>query len=101
MPFCTLGFECFKRTDDALAACAADGKFHRHERKTEDEKEQKINKNECSTTVLSDDVWETPYIAKTDGTARRNQNEPEAGTNSSLSMMINPLKINFDGFIIA
>ena len=57
---------------------ASKGKFHRHDRDTEHNEEEKIDKNERPASVLPDEIRELPDIADTDRTAGTEENEAEA-----------------------
>ena len=70
------------RPHRTFLACTADGKFHRHDRQTEDEQEQHIAHDERAAAVLTDHPRELPYVAHADGTACGKQDEAETRAES-------------------
>ena len=65
------------RPHRTFLARTADGKFHRHDRQTEDEQEQHIAHDERAAAVLTDHPRELPYVAHADGAACGKQDETE------------------------
>ena len=65
------------RPHRTFLARTADGKFHRHDRQTEDEQEQHITHDERAAAVLTDHPRELPYVAHADGAACGKQDEAE------------------------
>ena len=65
------------RPHRTFLARTADGKFHRHDRQTEDEQEQHIAHDERAAAVLTDHPRKLPYVAHADGAACGKQDEAE------------------------
>ena len=82
MPLAARLLERLIRPHRTFLARTADGKFHRHDRQTEDEQEQHITHDERAAAVLTDHPWELPYVAHADGAACGKQDEAEARAES-------------------
>ena len=79
MPFCTGRLKHMERARRGFLAGAAHRKFHDHDRKTEQDKENKVNKDKRGAAVLSRNIRKTPDITQSYRTAGRNQDKSKPG----------------------
>ena len=89
MPLRSRLFQGLKRQADILPAGPSYRELHGHYRQSEQDQEEEINENEACTYVLSGDIWEPPYVPKSDGTACREEYETESAPQSLTLFKIN------------
>ena len=80
VPFLAGFFQCIVGFDRALLAGTSNRKFHSHNRKTQDCQKDQVKQYKCTAAALSGHIRELPHISDSDGTAGRNQNESQTGS---------------------
>ena len=91
VPFGTRLFQRLIRAHRAFLARAADRKFHRHDRKAEDEQEDDVADDKRAAAILAYQPRELPYVAHADRTSRGKQDEAKARAESfSLHCFLTP-----------
>ena len=82
VPLLALALELLIHVEGAGLRCAADGKFHRHDRQTQKQQAQHIDEHEPAAAILTAHPREFPYVSAADGAACRQQDEAQPGTQS-------------------
>ena len=75
-----LGRQRLVHIDRAFLCGPSHGKFHDHDRKTQQDQAGNVDQHEDGTAVLTGDVGEFPDIADTDGAAGAEQDEAQTAT---------------------
>ena len=76
-PFVAGLFKLLIHVERTCPGPTPDGKFHRHDRQTENEQADQIDQHKAATPVLSAHPRKFPYIAAADGTSCRDHDKSE------------------------
>ena len=79
MPFGPFRFQDVEGFGRTVHAGTADCEFGHHDRQPEDGQKDEVEQNEGRAAVFARYEWKAPYVAETDGTARRYEDEAQTG----------------------